>query len=357
MVYAVIMAGGSGTRFWPESRKKKPKQLLSIAGEETMIRATVERIRPAIPFERIMVITGGLHAREIREQLPELPDNMVVTEPFGRNTAACIALAAFKLQRMDPDAVMAVLPADHLIGKEQEFRTAIQTAVQTVSQRECLLTFGIVPNRPETGYGYIKLGDDQLTVNSTKVHSVERFVEKPDLETANGYVASGEYMWNSGMFLWKVDHIIQAFDRHLPEMSRAMRSLQDAFGTPNESERIRETYEQIEPVSIDYAIMEKASNVLCLPIDVDWNDVGSWVSLEEVWESDKAGNAGLGDVVVLDSANCIVSSTRKLTALVGVEDLIVVDTPDALLICKKDRAQDVKKLQEILKERGLEHLL
>ncbi len=357
MMYGVIMAGGSGTRFWPESRKRKPKQLLSIAGEKTMIRATVERIEPVIPFDRIMVITGGLHAAEIKAQLPELRDEMVVVEPFGRNTAACIALAAFKLQRMDPYAVMVVLPADHLIGKEQEFLAALQTAVEVVSQRDCLLTFGVIPSRPEIGYGYIKLGEAQNTPGSTKIHPVERFVEKPDLETAKMYMSSGQYLWNSGMFLWKVESIIRAFDEHLPEISSSMRSLQGAFDTPDEPERIRETYEKIESVSIDYGIMEKASNVLCLPVDVDWNDVGSWVSLEDVWESDKAGNAGLGDVVILDSTGCIVSSTRKLTALVGVEDLIVVDTPDALLICKKDRAQDVKKLHQLLKDQGLEHLL
>ncbi len=357
MIYAVIMAGGSGTRFWPQSRRNKPKQLLNIAGEKTMIRATVERLVHEIPFHQIMVVTAESHAEVVRSQVPELDPDMVVAEPQGRNTAPCIALAAFKLYKKDPDAVMVVLPADHLIRREKEFLKALRMGVEAASRGEYLLTFGIVPVRPETGYGYVKLGTVILEVGSTAVYEVDRFAEKPDISTAQEYVTSGRYMWNSGMFVWKAAHIINAFDTHLPAVSTAMREILPVLNTPEESRALPQTYDKVQAVSIDYGIMEKAGNVVCLPIDVDWNDVGSWASIDGVWERDSAGNAIRGEVVSLHSENCIVSSPHKLTALVGAKDLIVVDTGDALLICAKQSAQDVRELQEILKARGYDHLL
>jgi mannose-1-phosphate guanylyltransferase len=357
MIFGVIMAGGSGTRFWPESRKCKPKQLLNIMGDRTMIRATVRRILPDIPFERITVVTAAPHADEIYSQLPELTDGMIVTEPEGRNTAPCIALAAYKLYKIDPDGVMAVLPADHIIGKEKEFREALRIVGKAASMGNHLITFGIVPNRPETGYGYIKLGPAQLEVGGATLFNVERFVEKPDLSTARDYVASGNYLWNSGMFVWTIRSIIEAFEEFLPAISREMERISPAFNTPDEPLAIAEAYANMESVSIDYGIMEKAHNVLTMPINVEWNDVGSWASLEDVWERDPCGNVTKGKVMFIDTARCVVSSPGKLTALIGVEDLIVVDTPDALMVCRKDKAQDVKKLQEILKENGYEDLL
>jgi mannose-1-phosphate guanylyltransferase len=357
MIHGVIMAGGSGTRFWPESRRNRPKQLLTIGGRQTMIQATVERIAPVISFDRIMVVTGSAHAQEIQRQLPELSDAQVIAEPIGRNTAPCIALAAYKVRKADPEAVMVVLPADHLVGKQTEFLDALKIAVDTVTRGEYLLTFGIVPHRPETGYGYIKIGDAKGGNGPERVHTVVRFVEKPDLSTAESYLASGEYLWNSGMFVWKANDIIAALDKHLPELSQAMREISDALGNAEEPFAIRQAYERVEAISIDHGIMEKADNVLCLPIDVDWNDVGSWASLDVVWDRDSGGNAIQGEAVALESRNCIVSSPHKLATLIGVEDLIVVDTSDALMICRKDRAQDVRRLQEILKEQGYEHLL
>jgi mannose-1-phosphate guanylyltransferase len=357
MIYGVIMAGGSGTRFWPESRRCKPKQLLNIVGDRTMIRATVQRILPDIPFERIMVVTAAPHADEICRQLPELNNGRVITEPEGKNTAPCIALAAYKLNKIDPDGVMAVLPADHLIGKEAEFREAVRIAGEAASIGNHLITFGVIPNRPETGYGYIKLGPAQLEVGGATLFEVERFVEKPDLSTARKYVASGNFLWNSGMFVWATSSIIRAFEEFLPAVSAEMERISPALNTPDEAAAIAEAYATIESVSIDYGIMEKAHNVLTIPINVDWNDVGSWASLEDVWNRDHCGNATKGNVMFVDSASCVVSSPGKLTALIGVENLIVVDTPDALMICRKDKAQDVKRLQEILKDKGYEDLL
>jgi mannose-1-phosphate guanylyltransferase len=357
MIYGVIMAGGSGTRFWPESRRCKPKQLLNIMGDCTMIRATVQRILPDIPLERIMVVTAASHADGICCQLPELRSERIITEPKGRNTAPCIALAAYKLNKTDPDGVMAVLPADHLIGKEAEFREAVRIAGEAASTGNHLITFGLIPNRPETGYGYIKLGPAQLEVGGATLFKVERFVEKPDLSTARDYVASGNFLWNSGMFVWTTRSIIRAFEEFLPAISAEMERISPALNTPDEAVAIAEVYTNIESVSIDYGIIEKAHNVLTLPINVDWNDVGSWASLEDVWNRDHCGNAITGKAVFVDSAGCIVSSPHKLTALIGIKDLIVVDTPDALMICRKDKAQDVKRLQEILDDKGYKDLL
>jgi mannose-1-phosphate guanylyltransferase len=357
MVYGVIMAGGSGTRFWPRSRRSLPKQLLTITGERSLIRATVDRLGSVIPAERIMVVAGDSHAQKIRNELPELPDHMVTAEPVGRNTAPCIALAAFKLLGKDPDAIMVVLPADHMIGNEAAFSAAMKAAIEAVSREESLLTFGIVPNRPETGYGYIKLGAAHSTIGSATLHSVERFVEKPDRTGAEEYLSSGDYLWNSGMFVWKAVDIIRALDRHLPDLSAAIRGICEDFDTPGEARAIQQAYQRLEPASIDFGVMEKACNVLCLPLDADWDDVGSWSSMEDYWEHDKDGNAIDGAAISIESADCIVASPHKLAAFIGVEDLIIVDTPDALLVCRKDRAQDIRKLQEILEQRGYGHLL
>ncbi len=357
MIYGVIMAGGSGTRFWPHSRRNRPKQLLSIAGQKTMIRVTVDRITPVVPHDRIIVIAGSSHVEEIRRQLPELNNDQILAEPVGRNTAACIALAAYKLRAADPEAIMLVLPADHSIGKEREFVAALRAAANAVAKEEYLVTFGIVPDRPETGYGYIRIGDSRLTNMSPKLYKVEQFVEKPDLATAASCLASRKYMWNSGMFVWKAADIIKSLDTHLPRLSNAIKDISGFLGTPDEGRAISQAYEQIEAVSIDHGVMEKADNVLCMPIDVDWNDLGTWDSLARVWDSDSSGNALRGRAVMVESRDCVVSSPHKLAALIGIANLIVVDTPDALMICRRDRAQDVRKLHEILKNQGYEHLL
>lgn len=357
MLYAVIMAGGSGTRFWPESRKNRPKQVLKIVTEKTMIRDTVERVLPLVPFPQIMVVTGASHAQEVRRELPELNTDAVVEEPVGRNTAPCVALAAYKLAKSDPNGIMAVLPADHMIGKDQEFLYHLQVAFEIADKQDALLTFGIRPDRPETGYGYIKLGPPVLKQDGVTAFAVESFVEKPDLHTAKEYVAQGNYLWNSGMFIWKVSTIVRAFENHLPRISQAMEEILPDLNTPREAEAIKKIYRDIQSISIDNGIMEVARNVLVVPMEVAWNDVGSWSSLLDVWESDRSGNAVKGKAAVLGSKRCVISSPHKLVALVGVEDLIVVDTPDALLVCHRRSSQDVKKLQELLVAMNCEDLL
>ena len=357
MIYGVIMAGGSGTRFWPYSRQDRPKQLLNITGNKTMIRNTVERISPLIPFERIIVVTGATHTEEIKRQIPELNDDMVLAEPEGRNTAPCIAWAAYKLLKIDPDGIMVVLPADHLIVKEEEFRQFLQLAIAAASSGDYLVTFGIVPCRHETGYGYIRMGPPATQLGLITVFKVERFVEKPSRTAAEEYVASGEYLWNSGMFVWSVGAIKRAFDIHLPSVSRIMDRIAPTLSTPAEKTAIGEAFATMEAISIDFGIMEKAANVVAIPINCGWSDIGCWTALEEVWERDDRGNAVNGKVVMLDGKRCIVFSPEKMTVVIGADDLVVVDTPDALMVCRKDRAQDVRQLQQILKERGYDVLL
>lgn len=356
-VYAVIMAGGSGVRFWPQSRRHRPKQLLNIVGEKTMIRATVDRMTPVTPIDRIMIVTGVRHSENIHKQIPEMSEESIVAEPVGRNTAPCVALAAYKLAKKDPDAVMVVLPADHLIMKEKEFQSVLKAAAKLAADTGDLLTFGIIPDRPETGYGYIQLGKLIAEFNGLKAHRVERFVEKPDLKTAQSYLKHGDYLWNSGMFIWKVSSIINAFQRYLPVVSKAIESLIPFFDTPDEPKVIAEVYESLPDISIDYGVMERADNVLVVPVDIGWNDVGSWTSLQDVWNTDEEGNAIKGKFLSLNARGCVVSSPQKLTALVGVEDLIVVDTPDAILVCRKDKAQDIKQLQQLLVKHGYHGLL
>ncbi|MGC8659761.1 MAG: mannose-1-phosphate guanylyltransferase [Desulfomonilaceae bacterium] len=356
-LYSVIMAGGSGVRFWPQSRRHRPKQLLKIVGEKTMIRATVDRVSPVTPYDRIMVVTGAHHAEKIRMQIPEIPNDLIVTEPVGRNTAPCIALAAYRLAKIDSDAVMLVLPADHLITKEDEFRSTIEAVSKIAAETGELLTFGVIPDRPETGYGYIHVGEMVVEFDGLKAYRVQRFVEKPDIKTAQSYLKIGDYLWNSGMFIWKVSSIIKAIERYLPVIAKAMEKLYPVLNTPEENALLVETYEDLPEISIDYGVLERADNVLVIPIDVGWNDVGSWTSLQDVWNTDQEGNASKGKILTLNAKGCVVSSPQKLTALVGVEDIIVVDTPDAILVCRKDRAQDIKQLQELLKKHGYQGLL
>lgn len=357
MLYGIIMAGGSGTRFWPESRKKRPKQLLRIISDKTMVRATAERILPEISFDRIMIVTTEAYAEEIKRELPEVSDTMIVAEPQGRNTAPCIALAAYKIAKQDPDAVLVILPADHLIANQDAFLKVLRRAYQVASSNDYLITFGIVPTCPETGYGYIELGREISKIRSESLFHVKRFVEKPDLVTAKRYLAEENYLWNSGMFVWKAFTIIRSFEEHLPSISRAMESILPMLNTSQEPEAIREIYATMESVSVDYGIMEKSKNAVVIRSDIAWNDVGSWSSLADVWDTDNENNACRGKVLCVQSKDCVASSPHKVAVLLGVEDLVIVDTPDAILVCRKTSCQDIKTLQELLVQHGYEDLL
>lgn len=359
-MYIVILAGGSGTRFWPLSRKKHPKQLMSILGGKSMLQRTLERVLPLCP-KRILVVTNALQAGETAVQLePYQADARIdiIEEPVGRNTAPAIGLAAAIISHHDPDGVMVVLPADHYITDEDGFRQTVASGIGT-ARNGCLVTMGIVPTRPETGYGYIEV---EGQVHGDKPCPVRRFVEKPDLEKALGFLASGNFFWNSGMFIWQCGVILECIREHMPVLSAALGSLAYAGETWDLAGlqlQITAIYDRIPGESIDYGIMEKADNVMVVPSDFGWSDVGSWGALPEVIEPDTTGNVVIDarTLVNEDSAGCLVYGGNKLVALIGVDDLIVVNTDDALLLCRRERAQEVKKVVEELERRGLKNYL
>ena len=354
-LHAVIMAGGKGTRFWPASRAHRPKQILSVAGPDPMIRATVDRILPLAPPERVLVVTGAEHADVLRDLLPDLPPENILVEPLGRNTAPCIGLAALAVHKANPGGVMLVLPADHAIGKADEFRRLARIGADLAARRDVLVTLGITPTRPETGYGYIEAGPP-LSPPDEAARPVLRFHEKPDLSRAREYLERGGFFWNSGMFIWRAGLILDWMEKLLPELARGLNTLAAGIGRPGFKDDIARIYPDLPSVSIDYGVMEQADNVVVLPADIEWNDVGSWTSAAEHWPQ-VHGNAIKGEILALDSQGCIVYGPEKLVALLGVEDLVVVDTRDALLICPKERAQDVRLIVRELEERGRKDLL
>ena len=349
-MFAVIMAGGKGSRFWPRSREKMPKHLLDIQRERTIIRETVDRIRPLVPPERTLIVTGRSHAAELIRQLPEIPAENILIEPVGRNTAPCIGLAALHIQKRVPDAVMLVLPSDHRIGDEITFRRVLDAAGKVAAEGNSLVTIGIRPTGPETGYGYIEQGDPFPVGGDGEIRRVRSIREKPPLEQAREFLRQGRFLWNSGMFVWKASTILGAIERFLPELHAGLLQIREALGTEREEEIVGEVYSAQKAVSIDYGVMEKAEDVLVVPGDFGWSDLGSWDALWEVSGKDENGNAVRGSFIGIDAGNSLVHSPGKLVALVGVRDLLVVETDDALLICRRGRSQDVRKVVEALEK-------
>ena len=363
-LYPVIMAGGSGTRFWPLSRQLFPKQLLRIMGGETLIQQTMRRVVCASAPNRVMISTNPAQAESIRAQLGEwkdaLSDNFVL-EPEGRNTAPAIALVALELVRRDPDAIMLVVPADHIVKGQRAFDGAVSLAA-TLAKQDYLVTFGIQPIRPETGYGYIRpnrkvtLGKQGLL----KGHPVSRFVEKPNAAKAAQYLKAGGYYWNSGMFVWRAAAILDEIKRHQPALSLGIERISQLIGSGATRQSVDEAYCALTPVSIDTGVLEQSKKAAIVPVSFQWSDVGSWGSLDEVAPKDKAGNVLVGRVVDVGSRRSIVYGDRRLVATIGLTDMVVADTPDATLVCPKSRAQDVKLLVDILKRQNapehLEHL-
>jgi mannose-1-phosphate guanylyltransferase len=356
-LYFVIMAGGRGTRFWPRSRTKRPKQLLDIVGPKSILEQTIDRLLPFTDWEHIFVVTEISQAEAIKELLPDLPEPGLIVEPLGRNTAPCIGLAALILERIDPAATMAVLPADHYISQIPAFQETLLAATQTAQSEDYLVTLGIRPTFPETGYGYLERGKQLMDVNGHKVWEVKAFHEKPDRPKAEAMLKTDRFFWNSGMFVWTVSAILEQMARLTPAMYDELIKLKKFIGTPGWEEALMSGYEAMENVSIDYAVMEKADKVLMLAGDFGWNDVGSWEAVYQLEPKDEQGNCLEGPVLILDSRGCLVHSPQKTIGLIGMKDLIVVDTPDALLICPRERAQEVKKIVELLEAQGKLELL
>jgi mannose-1-phosphate guanylyltransferase len=358
-LFGVVMAGGRGTRFWPLSRERLPKQLLRLLGPESLLERTLERLKPLIAPEQLLVVTCLEQARLVRRHLGDLPRENLLVEPEGRGTAACIALAACEIERRQKGASMAVFPADHVIANEEEFRRVVKAAAGLLRSRpEALVTFGMKPTHPATGYGYIRRGAEVARASGWPVYSVEAFVEKPDASRARRFVRSPRYLWNGGMFLWRTDSIRTAFETHLPEIASAMEGMASALAKRDSTRRLRSIYAGLPSISVDHGVLERARDVLVVPCDVGWSDVGSWKSLAEVLEVDEEGNVALGRHVGLDtSGTVVVAPGQHLVATIGVEDLVIVVTQDAVLVCPKDRDQDVRQLVDILQARGLGHHL
>ncbi len=354
--YAVIMAGGTGTRLWPLSRKRRPKQALRLIGDRTMFQHAVDRLAPLFPPERILVVTGEEQAAILRPQAPQLPDENFILEPMGRDSGPAVGLGAIYLKKRDPDAVMAVLTADHYIANTERFR-AVLAAAEEVARQHYIVTLGITPQYPSTGFGYIRQGARLGEFGGFAVYRAEAFTEKPDAATAARFVESGRYTWNSGMFIWRVDQVLEEFAWQRPLFYQQLQEIEAALGSSQEREVLARIWPQVEKISVDYAIMEGARNVAVIPVEIGWSDVGSWATLLEILPGDEGGNVVTGEHVAVDTVNTLVRSDARLVVTIGVEDLIIVDTEDALLICRRDRAQDVRALVQQLKAMGRHDLL
>ncbi len=358
-VFAVIMAGGVGSRIWPRSREATPKQFQSIFGDRTLYQRAYDRISKLVLPENVFVVTNHLHRATAVEQLREIPERNIIAEPAGRSTAPCIAVAASALSSITDNAVMVVLPADHLISQEENFLTQVKEAIRLAEKHRALVTIGIRPTYPETGFGYIHFNkdenNDEITVHGG--HRVLSFKEKPDHNTAVKYLESGQYLWNSGMFIWRVDVIIDELKKNLEQFSDFQISLKESFGKTNFTSILGEFYSHIKSISIDYAVMEKAENVLTIPSNFTWSDVGSWDEIYRMSDVDADGNAFQGDVVNIRSRNNLVWAGNKAVSIVEVEDLIVVETRDSILICKRGKSQSVKEVVDALRKRGKQDLL
>lgn len=361
-VYAVIMAGGAGTRFWPASRAQRPKQLLPLAGNsnEPLLAATVRRLAPLVTPERVIVVTGEHLAKATAEAVPEVPRAQILCEPAPRNTAPCIAWATAVVARIDPEAVVAVLPSDHFITDEEEFRRVLGRAIDSAAHGH-VSTVGIVPTRPETGYGYIEVGD---ALGDGEAKAIARFVEKPDRARAEDFVRGGRHLWNAGMFFFRVSDMQELVKTHLPDLDAGIARIDAASSHGDATATLKSVFPTLPNISIDHGVMEKASvhsarALAVVPGDFGWNDVGSWQSAWELGEKDAKGNALSEGAVAIDASNNLVRTlgTKKLVALVGVHDLVVVDTEDALLVLPRERAQDVRLVVEELKARKKSELL
>jgi mannose-1-phosphate guanylyltransferase len=355
MIYAVIMAGGSGTRFWPLSREAMPKQFLAIGEPQPLLAATAERMLPLCGWKGLMVVASQKHMGPVRKILKKIPKKNLIVEPRPRNTAPAIGLAAAAIASRDPDGIMVVLPSDHIIRPPGRFRKLIRAAVSE-ARTGALVTLGVVPTQPETGYGYIQAGRELRSVGGSQVFEVEAFTEKPDLPRAQEFVKAGNYYWNSGMFVFKAAAIMRALASHTPELHAG---LQIAFSAPDQKRNnlLKRLFNRIEGISIDYAVMEKASNIHMLPCDTQWSDVGSWAALPGVKKLDEAGSVVAGDVLALDSHGCILHSEGRLLACVGLQDMVVVETPEAILVCPVKEAQRVKLIVEELRRRKRKDVL
>lgn len=344
MLCALIMAGGKGERFWPLSTDEKPKQFLKLIGDKTMIQMTVDRLTKLIPLERIFVVTGKRYVDLLKEQLPSLPYRNIIVEPVGRNTAPCIGLSAFMINKYYENSSMVVLPSDHLIVDEEEFLKTIKAADEFIdNNEEAIITFGMKPSRPETGYGYIKCGANEENINNYKIRNVEKFVEKPNAETAKEYLKEGNFLWNGGMFIWKCQNVLKLTKMYLAKTYEVLSEI--AASSEGKLEEVLEKkYPDVENISVDYGIMEKTENIYVIPCDFGWDDIGTWYSVERYRNKDEDNNVFVGDIKNIDGKNNIVVGNEKPIVVVGLSDVFVVESDDIIFVGKKE---DIERIKEI----------
>lgn len=344
---ALIMAGGRGERFWPRSRKNMPKQFLALTDDgKTMIQLTVERILPIVDMEDIYIVTNKDYKELVQKQLPDILEENILCEPVGRNTAPCIGLGAIHILKKYEDAIMLVLPSDHLIKYNSMFIKTLKEGCEIAQEGKNLVTVGITPDYPETGYGYIKFNP---RICKGQAFAVEKFVEKPSVEVAKEYLNTEEYLWNSGMFIWKVSSILENMEQFMTKIYHGLLKIKNAIGTEEEETILEKEFMSFSSMSIDYGVMEKAENIYILPGTFGWDDVGSWLAVERIKKTNEFGNIVNGNIITINTRNCIIEGTKKLIATVGLQDLVIVDAEDAILICEKDETTDIKKVLENLK--------
>lgn len=348
MLCALIMAGGKGTRFWPLSTEKKPKQFLNLIGDKTMIQMTVDRIEPIIPIERIFVCTGEMYVDLVKEQIPELPERNIIVEPEGRNTTPCIALSALVMQRYYKNANMIVLPSDHLINDEDEFRSIVNAANDFINNNdESIVTLGMNPTRSETGYGYIKYTNKIQKSNGHRVIRVDKFVEKPNEEKAKEYLRDGSYLWNGGMFIWSINNIINQIKKYSPHTYDAIREIEEVH-EENLQNLINENYEQTESISIDYAVLEKAEEIYVIPSNIGWDDIGSWRAIERYREKDENDNILNENSQAVESSSSMAISSDKKVIMIGVKDIMTVDTDEGIFVVNKECIDRLKEYKNTI---------
>ena len=358
--FAVIMAGGVGSRFWPRSRERTPKQFLEILSSGTLLENTLGRIEPLVEKINTFIVTNKTQFESVIKLVPFLPKENILVEPFGRNTAPCIGLAASWIHRLDPDGLMIVLPSDHLVQNPEEFNRVLNTAMKVAVEKDALVTIGIKPSHPETGYGYIQIEDedhDRNPYRSEGAYPVKTFAEKPNLETAERFLESGDFVWNSGMFVWKASAILKEIEVHVPDLHEQLQAVQASIGTPAYKQTMEQAYGLTRNISIDYGVMEKAGNVYVVKGDFGWSDVGSWDEVVRMTARDADGNSTRGKAILRGSTNNYVDAGTKIVAAIGVDDLIIIQTDDAVLVCKKGKSQEVKEIVDFIRRKQMNDYL
>ncbi|HAX47818.1 MAG TPA: mannose-1-phosphate guanylyltransferase [Ignavibacteria bacterium] len=355
--YAIVMAGGVGARFWPYGTSKLPKQFLPIANSsDTMLQLTIKRLKDIVPIEQVFIITNKQYIDLVKKQLPRIPKENIIGEPIGRNTAPCIGLASTILKQYDEKAKMFVVPADHLIENVDEFTKVVNTGLKFVEENDSIVTLGIVPTHPETGYGYIQFIEDafyKAEKSDVNIYRVKTFAEKPSLDVAKVFLESGDFLWNSGMFIFRADTMLKQMSELLPDLHHQLLKIEKSIHTQKYESVLEQVFAEIKGISIDYGIMEKAKNVYVIKADLKWSDLGSWDEVSRLRNKDKNNNSVIGDSFIKDSRNNLIMSPKGFVGVIGVDDLIIIDTKDGLLICKKDRSQEVKEIVDYLKRKGL----